>query len=518
MGAWSRVENAACARRLFASADELERMLAADKSDNRDQWCLDNWGAVAASIAAAQQVSLGVASHQLLIADALRRRLPRVAEVFAAGAITYRLISAIVARTRLVTNTDAMAKVDIEIAARVQAWGTLSADKTAIEIDYWVDRYDPAAVRRTEYSARGCHVDVRDPEDGSGTAWLEARLLATDAEAVDQRLDAMARGVCENDPRTHEQRRAAALGALGQLAERLVCGCEDPDCDAAQKQPSAVVVHVVAHEESLSDDTPARLDGTNPPLFDKPLSEVTWGEATAPTPPPTNGPANTPPAVLLGGGMLPAPLLAAKVAGTAKIVPIHHPGDAPPEPRYIPSAVLATFIRCRDITCRFPGCDEPAFDCDLDHTIAYPAGPTQASNLKCLCRQHHLLKTFWGWQDEQHLDGTVVWTCPQGQTYTTYPGSRLLFPTLCRPTAPVTVRVTPDPDATNRTLAMPRRTTTRTHNRAQAINDERRHNEAALRAEAEKLARQQLQNPENNWDQTYLVSRLRSPGNDPPPF
>ena len=77
-----------CARRLFAMADELEQMLAADGSDDRGQWCLDNWDAVAASIAAAQNMSLGVASHQMLIADALRRRLPRVAEVFAAGAIT----------------------------------------------------------------------------------------------------------------------------------------------------------------------------------------------------------------------------------------------------------------------------------------------------------------------------------------------------------------------------------------------------------------------------------------------
>src|SRR4029078_8451726 len=87
-----------------------------------------------------------------------------------------------------------------------------------------------------------------------------------------------------------------------------------------------------------------------------------------------NGPAHTPPAVVLGRGMLPAPLLAAKVAGTAKIVPIVHPADTPAEPRYIPSAVLATFLRCRDMTCRFPGCDEPAYDCDIDHTIAYPAG------------------------------------------------------------------------------------------------------------------------------------------------
>ena len=114
---------------------------------------------------------------------------------------------------------------------------------------------------------------------------------------------------------------------------------------------------------------------------------------------------------------MPAPLLAAKLANTATIRPLIHPGDAPPEPRYTPSRQLADFVRCRDLTCRFPGCDEPAYRCDLDHTIAYPVGPTCASNLGCLCRKHHLLKTFWGWLNRQLPDGTIIWTAPSGQTY-----------------------------------------------------------------------------------------------------
>ena len=87
VGAWARVENAACARRLSAIADELERLRAADGSADRELWCIDNWDAVAASVAAAQNVSLGVASHQLSVALELRD-LPRVAQVFAAGAIS----------------------------------------------------------------------------------------------------------------------------------------------------------------------------------------------------------------------------------------------------------------------------------------------------------------------------------------------------------------------------------------------------------------------------------------------
>jgi hypothetical protein len=148
--------------------------------------------------------------------------------------------------------------------------------------------------------------------------------------------------VCEHDPRTLEQRRADALGALGHSADRLTCGCDDAECTAAATQPCAVIVHVVANEESLSDDTPVALDGqAEPGPTAAQLRQMTIIEAlTDPRPPPA-GPAATPPAALFGGGMLPAPLLAAKLAGTATIVPIRHPGDAPPQPRYIPTAALA---------------------------------------------------------------------------------------------------------------------------------------------------------------------------------
>ncbi|WP_214631560.1 HNH endonuclease signature motif containing protein, partial [Mycobacterium tuberculosis] len=41
--------------------------------------------------------------------------------------------------------------------------------------------------------------------------------------------------------------------------------------------------------------------------------------------------------------------------------------------------------------------------------IPYAAGgPTHASNLKCYCRTHHLVKTFWGWRDQQLPDGTLI--------------------------------------------------------------------------------------------------------------
>ncbi len=110
-----------------------------------------------------------------------------------------------------------------------------------------------------------------------------------------------------------------------------------------------------------------------------------------------------------------------------------HPVDAAPEPGYVPSKTLADFVRCRDLTCRWPGCDQPAVNCDVDHTIPYAdGGRTHASNLKCYCRTHHLVKTFWGWQEKQLPDATLILTSPAGHTYVTTPGSALLFPSLCQ--------------------------------------------------------------------------------------
>lgn len=377
-GAWARVENAACARRLSAAADVLDRMYAADGSAERDQWILDNYAAVAAEIATAQQVSPGVAAAQLEIAIALRDRLPRTNAVFLTGAITYRTVAAIVFRTYLIQDGEALTGVDSAIAAHVEGWTALSLNKLHSAIDYWVDRFDPAAVRRAENSSRSRYIEVKDSGDGSGVAYIEATVFAHHGEFIDQRLDALAATVCENDPRTQEQRRADATAAAFDGAQSLACECGSDECPAAGVTAGGVVVHVIASEDTLDDATPAELDG------DKPVEPI---EADDPT---LGGPAETDPGYVMGRGVVPAPIVAAKLA-VARRRPVRHPGDAPPEKRRIPSAALAWFVRCRDLTCRFPNCDKPATQCDIDHTVPYPRGATQASNLKCLCRTHHRL-------------------------------------------------------------------------------------------------------------------------------
>ena len=176
-------------------------------------------------------------------------------------------------------------------------------------------------MRRTREVVRDRFIDVNTPD--AGMAYVTGSVLNTAGRALDRRLNEMADTVCEADPRTREQRRADALGALAGGADRLVCGCGSADCHAAARAcTSNVVIHVVAEQASVA------------------------GNGIAP-------------GLVLGAeGMISAEMVA-ELAATAKLQPLIAPADMP-ELRYTPSAKLAAFVRCRqpDLPCaglRSPG-------------------------------------------------------------------------------------------------------------------------------------------------------------------
>ncbi|MET4427102.1 DUF222 domain-containing protein [Mycolicibacterium sp. 624] len=249
VGAWARVEAAACARRLAAMVAMLDAYQAADGSAEREQWYLDNWGAVCAEIGAAQQLTSGAASRLLLVGTALRDRLPMVGSVFVDGLVSCLLVKTIVWRTMLIKDPQALRAVDAALAEALRQWESMSQNKTEQTIDALIRDFDPHAVRRTQDGARTRSVDVHS--DGDGLASLWGTLFAHDATALDRRLDALAGTTCAADPRTRDQRRADALGALANGADRLACLCGSPDCEAA---------------EAPSPDThPEIVDGGGPP-------------------------------------------------------------------------------------------------------------------------------------------------------------------------------------------------------------------------------------------------------------
>ena len=463
-----QAENRAAAASLAAIGELFGYRLA--RCSDTEEWAIDTEEAVAAELAAALRISQALAGSRLRYARAMRERLPAVAEVFKAGDIDCRTFQAVVYRTDLITDHDVLAAVDAQLAAQLPRWPSMTQGRLAGHIDKIVAKADADAVRRRK--ERHAEREIWFADLDGGISHIEGSLLSPDAHALDKRLTALAATVCEHDPRNREQRRADALGALAAGADRLACRCGRGDCGAG-KRPAAtsVVIHVIAEQATIT------------------------------------GRGSTPASEVNANGLIP-PELVAELAASAKLVTLVHPVDADPEPSHAPSRALADFVRCRDLTCRWPGCDRPAAECDIDHTIPYAdGGPTHASNLKCYCRTHHLVKTFWGWRDLQLPDGTAILKSPSGPTYVTTPGSALLFPSLCRSTGhlPAPQARPPLDYCGDRAAMMPKRRRTRAQNRAHHVAAERRQNHHARAA-------RRAGRP------SYFRSAPPGSDDDPPPF
>ncbi len=468
----SRAESQAAAEKLVVVADLHEER--AKAFADREEWAVDVWEAVAAEVAAALRTNVGMGYSYLRYAMAMRLRLPKLGRAFEAGDIDYRLFQTAVFRTQLIEDPEALDTVDAQLAARAPRWPSMNRRKLSGAIDKIVAKVDKDAVRRSRDNADDRFVEFHSGSAGLGE--LSGHIFDTAGVALNKRLDQLAATVCDGDPRSRQQRRADAVEPLAVGADRLVCRCGGADCPAAGKAhpKGSVVIHVVAEKSALdgTSDEPAHVVG----------SDV----------------------------LIPAEVLR-ELAENAARRPVIPPCDTPPEAGYRPSRALADFVRCRDLTCRAPGCEQPAIGCDIDHTVPYDkGGETHASNLKCLCRLHHLLKTFWGWQDEQLPDGTVIWTMPGGERYVTTPGSALLFPSLCTPTGSLPTPQARRSDSADRGVMMPRRARTRAKSRAQAIADERRHNRDR------RLARSLW--PTDYFDSPVIPETAAALDPDPPPF
>ncbi|GAA4740122.1 hypothetical protein GCM10023328_21540 [Modestobacter marinus] len=102
------------------------------------------------------------------------------------------------------------------------------------------------------------------------------------------------------------------------------------------------------------------------------------------------------------------------------------PGPPPPTDAYRPTDRQRAFVLTRDQRRRFPNCGQRVGWTDLDHVTAHACGgATDCTNLCCLCRSHHRLKTFApGWQYRLDRDGTLHVTTPSGVTRITRPPSQ----------------------------------------------------------------------------------------------
>ncbi|GFG88090.1 hypothetical protein MBOU_01320 [Mycobacterium bourgelatii] len=466
----ARVENQAAAAQLVAIGELFAQRFADCGCD--EDWAIDAMAAVAAEVGAGLRISRGLALSRLHYARVMRERLPKTGEVFGAGDIDFRAFITIAYHTDAIEDPEILARVDELIATNISRWPSLTRGRLAAQVDKIVAGQDRDALRRRDQQHTDRQVWIGGDQDGISR--IEGFFLTPDAHALDKRLSALAGTVCAHDPRSREQRRADALGALAAGADRLACHCQRKDCTAGGKKPaSPVVIHVIAEQATLQ------------------------------------GAGTTPACEVRADGLI-TPELVAELAHTATVVPLAHPGDTAPEPHYRPSAGLADFLKCRDLTCRWPGCEVSAWDCQLDHTIPYAqGGPTHAGNMKCYCTFHHLVKTFVGWTEQQLADGTLILTSPSGDTHVTTPGSALLFPSLCRAVGGMPrLKVEGTEDyCGQRAAMMPRRRRTRAQERATRVKAERKRNrEARAKIRIFSMTGELVQGPPLD------------PDDEPPPF
>ncbi|GMR02274.1 MAG: HNH endonuclease signature motif containing protein [Acidimicrobiia bacterium] len=343
---------------------------------------VDAAGAAAAEIRVALHLTRRATDVELSFALGLMRRLPRLAEMLAAGVIDVRRAKTIDRNTLHLPVATAQAVVDqiADVAAELTT-GQLAAriQRLCIDVDPddAKDRYDTAVVDRRV---------VSDPTT-SGTAHLMGMDLPPDrVAAITKRINEIAKHLRgHGESRTMDQLRADIfLDILGGTIHT-----------ASYKTAGKAVVDISVDLTTLIQlaDHPGELAGYGPVIADiarhvvDDQYDAEWRVTV--TNPDTGRPTHT--------------------------------GITTRRPR----AAQRRRIEARDRTCVFPGCRMPAIGSDLDHTTSvYDGGPTSDDNLAPLCRNDHCIKHAYGWTYRRLEDGRYEWTTKLGQTYTTVHSAR----------------------------------------------------------------------------------------------
>ncbi|MCG7634567.1 HNH endonuclease [Gordonia McavH-238-E] len=415
-----------------SSEDELHRR-AADAAAGIDPYAEfgpDGFDQATSELGAALMIPAAQARDLIRTGDVLRYRLMLTGNTLACGRIDQRRFTIAMKRTDYVSDSD-MQTVDAHLAEAILARPPMSTTQFTTLVDAIVARHAPDAVRRRrERATRDRHITIAPDRFQPGQARITGSLPVTDAAAFNAQLDAMAASVHPDDPRNKRQRRVDAMIALAAHLDTLPCRC--PHCAPVPE--------------------PVDLDDTvNEPEMERPSAAVesddTITEALEPTPTPEPAPVTVDPhapvptfhivvnlstllgvdddpGFLDGHGLIDADTMRSLLADARRsfvTTGIH--ADAAAESRYTPSRKLQNLVRCGELCCTFPGCDQPVWTTDLDHTTPFDhhspstGGATTQRNLKPLCRFHHRIKTFGMWRDYQDEYLTAWFQSPTGHTF-----------------------------------------------------------------------------------------------------
>lgn len=305
--------------------------------------------------------------------QAIVRELPETLAALRAGDISYRHAQRIIDHA-LSLPAESRDQFEREVLPIARTHSVTKLDRRARSIREHLHPCSLSERHGTAHADR--YVAVQPARDGM--AWLTAYLSLADAEACDDRLTSVAADGA--DARTLAQRRA---DALVELATR---GVTANGFGAGVRASVSITVPVLTMMGESSE--PGHLAGRGP--IDADTARRLAGTATSWT------------------RILTHP-------ETGAVLSVGRDSYAVP-------ADLKRWLAMRDETCRFPGCGQSAFRCDIDHSEAWADdGETAHDNLAHLCRGHHRLKHQTAWRLEHLEHGILRWTSPVGKIYTTDP-------------------------------------------------------------------------------------------------
>jgi hypothetical protein len=313
-------------------------------------------GMIAMEIGTATGLSEGQVRRRLSVAKDVHDRAPQTWLAFRKGRIDAARVTIISDAIDKLQRDESVMRLDQRVVAYAES-------HTTSELRQWVRRFvarveaDLVEERAEEERAkRAVYVEHVD----HGMAWVNLYTTSIAAAAVDKRMNRDAKALGADDERTTQQRRAdlAVAWLTSNEAGEPAIGADVAVTISAEALAGVNGDPIVAADGSWT--VPARW------IRDLAGSNTLWHRII------TDAAGNTLDHTYLG--------------------------------RFAPEVVTKA-IAFRDGVCQAPGCTRPSAECDIDHRVPHPAGPTSGRNLWALCRRHHQLK---GHQ-------VLLWTLPSGR-------------------------------------------------------------------------------------------------------
>ncbi len=374
--------------RVADQAEVVERGAPMWSRQCREEFVADEIAVLLGCTKMAASIRYGTACHA---AD-----LPVVGRAWRAGQLDARKVTVIGEQVSYLPADAAQQVAADAVAYATGPDGQPGQARTAPQLREWLRRRvitanPDAAEQRRQRALADRRVVITPGDDGMCELW--ALLPGVQGRQIQQTLTTAAQQLGAEDARPMDQRRADTL----------------VDLLLGRTEPPAVSLQVIVPVDTLTGrgSEPGWVPGLGPVTATE-VGELTGADAGS----------GEGEALRLGPQVTVRRLLTDPATGTLTDLA---------QKSYRPSAALDRAVRTRDVTCRFPGCRRSAgragnsAGTDLDHTVPFPVGPTEAANLAVLCRRHHRLKHTAGWTLTLDPTGVMTWTTPTGRHFDTHP-------------------------------------------------------------------------------------------------